>query len=181
MHGGTVEASSDGEGLGASFTVSLPLAPVREGARREHPTTERAPLAFDDVDLRGVKVLVVDDDRDARELIERLLGGCGAEVVTAAGAAEGMEALMREQPKVIVSDIGMPGKDGYQFIREVRRLPAASGGRIPALALTAFARSEDRTRAMIAGYQVHISKPIEPHELVATVASLASRTGGADR
>ena len=102
---------------------------------------------------------------------------CKAEVRSADTADEGVEELRKFQPDILISDIGMPGKDGYQFIREVRKLPAQEGGDVPAIALTAFARSEDRTRAMLAGYQVHIVKPIEPQELLATVGSLARRTG----
>ncbi len=99
-----------------------------------------------------------------------------ANVIVAGTAEEGLAILQDQRPDVVVSDIGMPGKDGYQFIREVRKLPASAGGRTPAIALTAFARSEDRTRAMLAGFQVHISKPIEPQELIATVAGLAGQT-----
>ena len=178
LHGGTVRAKSGGEGQGATFIVSLPLAPIRSNEKREHPTASKAP-AIDRVqlDLSGVKVLVVDDDSDARSLISRLLTQCHAEVSTAASAAEGLDQLKTFKPHVLVSDIGMPHTDGYQFIREVRKLPTEDGGKTPAVALTAFARSEDRTRAMMAGFQVHVAKPIEPQELAATVCSLAGRMG----
>ena len=132
-------------------------------------------LECEDINLDDLRVLVVDDEPDARELIKRVLMQCNANVITAASAEEGLKILQAEKPDVIVSDIGMPEKDGYQFIREVRKLSASDGGRTPAIALTAFARSEDRTRAMLAGYQVHISKPIEPQELIATVGSLAGQ------
>jgi CheY-like chemotaxis protein len=132
-------------------------------------------LECDDIDLEDMRVLIVDDEPDARELIKRVLLQCNAKVSTAANAAEGLKILQAEKLDVLVSDIGMPGMDGYQFIREVRKLPESAGGRTPAIALTAFARSEDRTRAMLAGYQVHISKPIEPQELIATVGSLAGQ------
>ena len=128
-----------------------------------------------DIDLAGLRVLVIDDEPDARELIRRVLLQCQANVTIAASAAEGLKLLQAERPHVLISDIGMPEMDGYQFIREVRKLSASDGGRTPAIALTAFARSEDRTRAMLAGYQVHISKPIEPQELIATVGSLAGQ------
>ncbi len=128
--------------------------------------------------LDSVNVLVVDDEQDARELIESILLQSGARVWTAGTADEGLAIIEAQRPDIIVSDIGMPSKDGYEFIREVRGLGLLAGGRTPAIALTAFARSEDRTRAMIAGYQVHISKPIEPGELVATVASLTGLTVG---
>ncbi|MDQ3332223.1 MAG: ATP-binding protein, partial [Planctomycetota bacterium] len=176
LHGGAVSVKSPGEGQGATFTVSLPLAPVRESSNREHPLTpRRSLLGFNGVDLSGIKILVIDDEPDARELTKRVLTQCRAIVSTAGGAAEGLEQVKRSKPDVIVSDIGMPERDGYQFIRDVRALTASEGGATPAVALTAFARSEDRTRAMMAGYQVHVAKPIEPEELVATVASLAGR------
>lgn len=178
LHGGTVRARSDGEGLGATFVVSLPLAPVRKSHEREHPGSPRAVSTHQaDIDLSEVKVLVVDDEPDARTLLKRVLSQYGAEVQTAATAQEGLAMVTAFRPDVLVSDIGMPIRDGYQFIRDVRKLPSDEGGRTPAVALTAFARSEDRTRAMIAGFQVHISKPIEPQELVATVGSLANRVG----
>jgi PAS domain S-box-containing protein len=179
LHGGTVRAKSEGEGCGATFTVALPLAPLRDGGMREHPGTAKYPaIDCDTVRLSGVIVLVVDDESDARTLISRVLEQCEATVFAAASAAEGLELLTRHKPHVLVSDIGMPTVDGYQFLRQVRQLPKEAGGGTPAIALTAFARSEDRTRAMMAGYQVHISKPIEAQELLATVGSLAGRTGG---
>jgi CheY-like chemotaxis protein len=148
--------------------------------KREHPTALKSPeLNFRRIDLAGVKILVVDDEPDARILIQRLLAECNADVRTAANADEGIAVLGEFRPHVLVSDIGMPGKDGYQFIREVRALRPEQGGDVTAVALTAFARSEDRTRAMLAGYQIHIAKPIEPQELLATVSSLAGRTGRA--
>jgi len=122
-------------------------------------------------------VLVVDDEPDARELIRRLLAERQARVLVAESADRGLEILRTEKPDLVLSDIGMPEKDGYEFIRTIRKLPATEGGRTPAIALTAFARSEDRTRAMMAGYQVHLSKPVEAQELVATVGSLTGRTG----
>ena len=179
LHGGTTRAESAGEGKGATFIVSLPTASVRlddTGAEvRRHPAS--ADTNFDPAArLERVKVLVVDDESDARELIERVLLQAGAIVRTAASADAGLAMLDSLAPDVIISDIGMPAKDGYQFIREVRKREPAAGGRTPAIALTAFARSEDRTRAMIAGYQVHVSKPVEPRELIAAVASLTGLT-----
>jgi CheY-like chemotaxis protein len=178
LHGGTVRVASLGTGQGASFVVSLPLAPVHARAGREHPTTPRqSGIECARISLAGVRVLVVDDEPDARALIKRVLSQCDAEVMTAESARSGLEALRTEKPDVIVSDIGMPETDGYQFMQEVRKLPAAQGGKTPAVALTAFARSEDRTRALMAGYQVHLSKPIEPQELLVTVGSVLGRTG----
>jgi CheY-like chemotaxis protein len=178
LHGGTVRAKSAGENQGTTFIVMLPLAPIRADENREHPTALKPPnLDYQSIDLTDVKVLLVDDEADTRALISQLLSQCKATVRAAATADAGI-ALVREfLPDVIISDIGMPLKDGYEFIRDVRALPSDQGGRTPALALTAFARSEDRTRAMMAGYQVHVAKPIEPQELLATVGSLAGRTG----
>ncbi|HVT27524.1 MAG TPA: PAS domain S-box protein [Lacipirellulaceae bacterium] len=179
LHGGAVRAKSPGEGQGATFIVSLPLAPFRSGEIREHPTTSKpGPIDCETVDLAGIKVLVVDDEPDARSLIHRVLTHCQAEVITAANVNEAMSLLKKHRPNVLISDIGMPEIDGYQFLRQVRQLPPDEGGRTPAIALTAFARSEDRTRAMMAGFQVHVAKPIEPQELLATVGSLIGRTGG---
>ena len=127
--------------------------------------------------LTGVHVLVVDDDEDARELIERELAECQAEVLTAGDAAEALALVESERPHVLVSDIGMPDADGYELLRRVRGLGLARGGGVPAVALTAFARSEDRTRALRAGFLAHVSKPVDPSELVATVASVVGRTG----
>jgi PAS domain S-box-containing protein len=176
LHGGTVKAQSRGGNLGATFTVNLPLLSVRSNASREHPTTPAA-VAAEAVwfDLSGVRILVVDDEADARELIKRVLAHYGAEVRVAAGALQALELLSSYRPDVIISDIGMPGMDGYDFIRRVRQLAPFAGTKLPAIALTAFARSVDRTKAIMAGYQIHMAKPIEPQELVATVASFAGR------
>ena len=163
LHGGTVSANSEGEGKGATFIVAFPLAALRNEGLREHPASPKSP-EWDaaTLPLAGVKVLVVDDEPDARNLIRQLLSHCNADVITAANATEAIQMLLEQRPDVIVSDIGMPSKDGFQFIREVRGLSLAEGGHTPAIALTAYARSEDRTRAMMAGFQVHLAKPIEP-------------------
>ena len=176
LHGGSVRAESGGPGRGAAFIVSLPLGVVRDDGKRERPTSGPAALRPSEVYLDGVKVLVIDDEPDARGLVKMVLASSNAEVIVGASAAEGIELVRSQRPDVLVSDIGMPGQDGYQFIREVRSLPSSSGGTTPAIALTAFARSEDRTRALLAGYQIHLSKPIDPQELLATVASLVGRT-----
>jgi CheY-like chemotaxis protein len=122
-----------------------------------------------------MKVLVVDDEADTRDLLKIVLGQCGAEVVTAGSSREALELLPQVKPDVLVSDIGMPGEDGYELIRRVRALPAESGGRTPAVALTAYARSEDRLRVLRSGYQMHIPKPVEMPELVTILANLAER------
>jgi PAS domain S-box-containing protein len=184
-HGGRVRVSSPGLGHGATFVVDLPLMVLREmpvNTPREHP--QKSPLDQRAADaseheqvLDGVRVLIVDDEPDARELIRRVLIDCKAQVLTAANAGEAVEVLSRERPNVLVSDIGMPGQDGYELIRRIRSMSVEEGGNTPAAALTAFARSEDRRRALLAGYQTHIAKPVEPAELVTVVASLAGRIG----
>ncbi|SHL71846.1 PAS/PAC sensor hybrid histidine kinase [Nitrosospira sp. Nsp11] len=172
LHGGTVRAESDGEDKGSAFIISLPLAPISE--KKDHRSAASTQITFEDghIALPGVKVLVIDDEQDARELIKEVLTLFQADVITVATAAAGLEILKNQRPDVIVSDIGMPEKDGYQFIREVRSLPATDGGKTPAIALSAFAHSEDRTRAITAGYQMHLSKPVESHELVAAIKNL---------
>ncbi len=125
--------------------------------------------------LQGVRVLVVDDEPDARELVKRVLENCDATVLTASTAAEALDAVVRERPNVLVSDIGMPGEDGYALIRKVRALDKETGGATPAVALTAYARSEDQAAALAHGFQVHVTKPIEPAALVMTVAKLVGR------
>lgn len=176
LHGGMVRARSAGEGQGATFNVHLPVAPSRREPTREHPTAPRAPqLDCNQIDLAKVKVLVVDDEPDARTFVTKLLSECGATVQTATGADDAIHLISEFKPDIVVSDIGMPGKDGYAFVRELRSRDVEEGGQIPAIALTAFARSEDRTRALLAGYQIHVTKPIEPQELLVTVFSLARR------
>jgi signal transduction histidine kinase/ActR/RegA family two-component response regulator len=181
LHGGTVHVHSEGEGCGTTFIVHLPLAVVRrtaDGLERIHPRApSAAPIDYHVSDLTGIKVLVVDDESDARELLYRVLADCGAQVLSAGTAEEALRLVKAEHPHVLVSDVGMPGVDGYELLRRVRALGESAGGKVPAVALTAFARSEDRTRALRAGFLVHVSKPVEPSELVATVASVAGRTG----
>jgi PAS domain S-box-containing protein len=179
LHGGTVRARSAGRDRGATFIVQLPLALARRAESpvlREHPRSPRE-LApdFRPVDLSGVRVLVVDDQPDARELVARILGECRAEVVVATTPLEALAEVERHRPHVLLSDIGMPDMDGYELLRRVRALGPERGGNVPAIALTAFARSEDRTRALQRGFQVHVSKPVEPAELMATVANVAGR------
>jgi CheY-like chemotaxis protein len=180
MHGGTVEAKSPGEGEGAAFTVRLPVSASYQQARYvtelERKTAESNAFDFQHADLHGVRVLVVDDESDTRELIARVLGECNADVMKASSAEQALAAFDQQPPDVMISDIGMPDVDGYELLKRVRARGTQHGGRTPAIALTAFARSEDRTRALRAGFLVHVSKPVEPSELVATVASVAGRT-----
>jgi PAS domain S-box-containing protein len=183
MHGGTVHAESEGEGKGASFVVKLPrliTIPRRESPAEErvHPTRSDDSVSIDCLPgLEGLQVLVVDDEADSRELLRAVLEQCGSKVTTADSAAEALAFFEADIPDLLISDIGMPGEDGYTLIRKVRSLPKEKGGRIPAIALTAYARVEDRIRALNAGFQVHIPKPVEPVELAAVVASLAKSIG----
>ncbi|WP_437878984.1 hybrid sensor histidine kinase/response regulator [Sorangium sp. So ce513] len=177
LHGGTVEVASAGEGKGAAFTVRLPLAgvtPEEASDGSERPGASRAEALADYVgaELTGVRVLVVDDQPDAREVAQRVLEECSARVTTAGSAAEALAALERERPDVLVSDLGMPGEDGFQLMRRVRALGAERGGSTPAVALSALARAEDRARALHVGYQAHVAKPLDPAELVGVVAAL---------
>jgi signal transduction histidine kinase/ActR/RegA family two-component response regulator len=177
LHGGTIRAESPGPGLGATFVVGLPLRAVHgsvDGERREHPRAQDMPLKDVAVSLTGLQVLVVDDQPDARELLRSVLVGAGAKVLTADCATKAFDLLRSQRPDVLVSDIGMPDRDGYELMRDIRALPVELGGRTPGIAITAFARSEDRMRAMLAGYQMHIAKPLEPQELVVTVRSVAA-------
>jgi len=172
LHLGTVTAASEGPDRGATFTVRIPLAPLRTAAR----FTSGAAIGVDRLPaLTGVRVLVVDDDADARDLVTAVLGQSGAEVVTASSTVEALDVLARARPNVLVSDLSMPGDDGYALLQRVRALGLDHDGWVPAVALTAFARAEDRARALAAGYAVHVSKPVEPDELVEVVARLASR------
>ena len=174
LHGGKVRAASDGIGQGATFIVELPLAIVHpaEEPGWAHPQAPPAPTDVEHPRLNGLRLLIVDDEPDALEMAQHVLQYYGAEVVTAGSADAGLELLGAQHFDALISDIGMPRKDGYDFIRDVRR----GGHRLPAAALTAFARSEDRTRALLYGYQAHVTKPVEAAELLATVVSLTGRS-----
>ena len=178
MHGGTVRVKSSGEGQGSTFTASLPVSIVHPEpaavAKLNPPETENTEYLCRDGKLAGVKVLVLDDEADARQLMRRVLSRCEAEVALASSAAEAFDLVETFLPDVIVSDVGMPEVDGYDFIRRVRAKRASKV--LPAAALTAFARAEDRKHALLAGFQTHLAKPVDPAELVAVVASLAGRT-----
>ncbi len=181
LHGGTVRAESEGEGHGAIFIVSLPFIVTRRDTplmERVHPSTNLGNISFKcPPQLVGLRVLIVDDESDTRDLLRAVMERCGCEVTTLGSAAEALAALQQTNPDVLISDIGMPEEDGYTLIRKVRALPTDRGGRTPAIALTAYARAEDRVRALMAGFQVHVPKPVEPMELAAVVASLTRRNG----
>jgi signal transduction histidine kinase/ActR/RegA family two-component response regulator len=176
LHGGSVEAWSAGEGRGATFTVCLPIIPTLESTEAASGSLPTAtPEYHGTPELAGLRILVVDDEDDARKLARRVLEERGAHVITVSSAAEAIASVGdNSPPSVIVSDIGMPDQDGYDLIKQMRSLPGEAG-RVPAVALTALARAEDRKRALSAGYQKHISKPVDPAELVAVIASLAGR------
>ncbi|WP_116141210.1 response regulator [Trinickia diaoshuihuensis] len=172
MHGGRIVAHSDGPGCGATFVVMLPAAAAEPAREQDADALElHAPPA-----LAGLRVLVLEDEPDARELVERVLQERGATTLAFSSATDALEACAAESPDVIVSDIGLPGVDGYEFIRRLRTSEGQRGRSTPAAALTAFARSEDRRRALLAGYQTHLAKPVDPLELVVVVAALAGRT-----
>jgi PAS domain S-box-containing protein len=177
LHGGTIQAKSRGEGQGATFVVTLPLLVVHDGGpdrKRVHPTHQAEAEQVLLPTLHGTHVLVVDDEVDARELVARLLQNQGARVSLASSAEEALRQLKIDSPDVLISDVGMPNIDGYQLMREIRATETRNK-RLPALALTAFARAEDRKRAMLAGYQAHLAKPFDTAELVLLVADLATR------
>src|ERR1041385_4235710 len=179
LHGGTVVADSAGEDHGAKFTVRLPAMIANEHPQPEEFTQpvltevearDRVPSSLD-----GLRVLVVDDEIDARTLLTMMLERCGAHVVAVGSSREGLESIETWLPDVLIADIGMPIEDGYGLIKKVRKLPKKKGGQTPALALTAYARTEDRVRALSEGYQVHLAKPVDRYELAAVVASLGHR------
>ena len=183
LHGGTVKAHSDGPGRGATFKLRLPVLSINRVPGKSAPrdlTLTRA-IVSDGLSIEcpprldGVRVLVVDDDSDTRQMLKAVLSECQADVITAASAAEAIREIEQRKPDVLVSDLGMPEQDGYELIKQVRETESADAVRIPALALTAYAKAEDRVRALAGGYQVHLAKPVEPAEFVLVVANLAGR------
>jgi CheY-like chemotaxis protein len=181
LHGGTVQAESAGLGHGATFTVTLPIKPelfVRAAGEAPLRPSEPPALRPRSVSLRGVKVLAVDDEADARELVATVLEHEGATVLTVATAPEAFSRLASVRPDVVVCDISMPIEDGYSLIRRIRALSPERGGRTPAIALTTYAREEDRRKALAAGFEVHVPKPVDPAELVEVVGRLTGRLEG---
>jgi CheY-like chemotaxis protein/two-component sensor histidine kinase len=172
LHGGTVSATSDGPGQGATFTVELPLAVASRPAELPPPALPGTPGG---APLEGVDVLVVDDDPDSLELLHAILGAAGASVRTAASAAEALERLDASPPHVMVSDIEMPGENGYALVRRVRQRSRAAGGAVPVVALTAYSGLQERIRALEAGFDIHIPKPVDPVELTTVLSRLVRR------
>jgi signal transduction histidine kinase len=180
LHGGSIEVQSEGKGRGATFVVRLPISPLVSttlSVPRVRATKKQALDAALPGDLRGIRVLVVDDEPDARDLVAYVLETRGMDVRVATSVAEAMAVLAKYTPHVILSDIGMPDEDGYLLIRNIRMLPDQEKQRIPVIALTAFARNEDRTRALVDGFNLHMAKPVEPTALVRAVFDLARYTG----
>ena len=174
-----MRAKSGGAGSGSTFIISLPISVVRSltaGEPRHHPTASIETDVPPCPDLSGVHVMVVDDDQDALELVKRVLENCNATVTICESGADCITTLSTLRPSVLITDIGMPQMDGYSLIKAVRALPPEAGGATPALALTAHARSEDRRRAMLSGFDIHVARPVEPSELLAVVARLARRS-----
>lgn len=174
LHGGTVCAESRGEGLGATFTVKLPLIPIQPAVKPDPNLSKRS------LDLRGVRVLLVDDEADSREIIAFVLEQVGASVITAATASEAFAALTQFQPDVILSDIGMPDINGYKLMQQIRSLSPEQGGNVLAIALTGYAGGIDREQALSAGFQAHLSKPIDLERLVKAIAQVVPRIKSID-
>ena len=176
LHGGTITAYSEGEGKGSTFAISIPIMPVN---KQQLPLDRVHPRAWTEIsvecppEISGLKILVVDDDSDTCDMIRAVLEQCGGQVHTATDADAALDAFSTWKPAVLISDIGLPEVDGYELLRRIREHEKHSGSRVPAVALTAFARIEDRVKALAAGYQMHVAKPVEPGELLAIVASLA--------
>jgi PAS domain S-box-containing protein len=176
LHGGTIGAESEGEGKGARFTVLLPTGSAVETAAGGTTASEHGATGMEDVGpdpLQGMRILVVEDEKDTLDFVSRFLVSCGAEVVVATSAAQALALLPGAHVNVLISDIGLPDVDGYELLREVRRMDASAAGGIPAIALTAYARAEDRLLAFRAGFQAHVAKPVDPNELLGTIVDLA--------
>jgi CheY-like chemotaxis protein len=171
LHGGTVEVDSPGEGLGATFRVRLPSLETDSGSTQTEANTASC-ITFHDLPLQHVRILVVDDDADARTFITFLLEQYGATVNAVTSANEALTALSQFQPNVLLSDIGMPLTDGYMLLQQIRTLPPEQGGQVPAIALTAYAGDINYQQAIAAGFQEHLSKPVEADTLVATIVRL---------
>lgn len=178
-HGGSIRAHSAGKGLGSTFVVELPIGKPGVADAAFVVSPELAVSCLDDrkVDLSGLSVLVVDDEPDTRQLLERILSDSGATVLAAESAESALSIIRKQVPDVLISDIGMPGIDGHELLRRIRRLNIDATN-LPAIALTAFARLKDRTEALDAGYMTHLSKPVAPNLVIAAVAAAANRGAG---
>jgi CheY-like chemotaxis protein len=178
LHGGEISAASPGLGKGSTFTIKLPLLGMSEPAGALRPRHPKAADGLTNVmlgRLDRIKVLLVDDEPNANEAVQTLLDSCGAEVRVAGSSAQALQMLDTWKPDVLISDIAMPEEDGYVLIRKIRARSAEKSGGVPAAALTAYATTEDRVSILAAGFQMYLSKPADPSELIAVVASLAAR------
>jgi CheY-like chemotaxis protein len=174
MHGGTIHAQSEGEGRGATFVVRIPISALHHRSRITPVIRDFGQFGLESPpEIIGLRVLVVDDEEDARDLVTTVLEHCGAIVQSAASTSQALLSIEERPPDVLISDIGMPGEDGYSLIRRVRKLALEKGGATPAASLTAYAGIEDRRRAMMAGFNMHLPKPVEAAELIAVVTNLA--------
>lgn len=169
LHGGTIEIESQGEGMGATFTLKLPLMPIQPTVNQDSQLSEPC------LGLHGIQVLVVDDDTDTRDFVAFLLEQAGARVITAASALEALKVLSQFQPDVLLSDIGMPEMDGYMLMQQIRALPLEQNRNIPAIALTAYAGEIDEKQALKVGFQRRISKPVEPETLVEAIVNIIQK------
>jgi PAS domain S-box-containing protein len=174
LHGGTIRVKSPGENQGSTFIIALPIAYVQsdDSERRRNARVPESLESIELPELGSVSVLIVDDEPDGRALIARILEGRGARTTCASSATEALDALASERFDILLSDVGMPDMDGYELIRRVRTLDASRAGPIPAIAITAYARPEDRQRSLLAGFHMHLSKPVEARELIASIAGL---------
>jgi signal transduction histidine kinase/ActR/RegA family two-component response regulator len=178
LHGGSVRVKSGGVGKGTTFIISLPISVVQAldtVENQQHTKVERHVALLHTPDLQGIKVMVVDDEADAIRLVKRIMEDCGATVTACTSGEECLDCVSKVRPDVVIMDVGMPDMDGYTLIGKIRALSPEQGGRTPVVSLTAFARSEDRRQAMLAGFDIHVAKPVEPDELVAVVSRLAQR------
>ena len=178
MHGGTIEAASEGLDKGAKFTVAFPLVALRSASgslvssNLVSTAQESASNGKHEASLKGLRILAIDDEPDVRDMLQTLLEDCGATVLTASSAKEGLEALAAWKPHVLISDIGMPEEDGYSLIRKIRALSPEQGADVPAIALTGYVRVEERMRALEAGYQMFVPKPVETSELISIISDV---------
>jgi CheY-like chemotaxis protein len=173
LHGGTVKAASAGEGLGATFTVLLPSLKNKNGGNLEELRSSSA--IAEKLPLANLRVLVVDDEADMRDLISAILEQTGAEIKVVTSAIEVLETLPSFKPDILISDIGMPEMDGYELLRQIKRLPPEQGGSVPAIALTAYAGEVNQQQALAAGFQRHMAKPVEPEALVKAIVALVKQ------
>jgi CheY-like chemotaxis protein len=176
LHGGTVRAESEGEGLGATFSVYLPLRSIHEDCGDEGGSNGGSRADSSLPSIKGLRVLVVDDEEDSRRLLVRILEDSKAVAFAAGSAEEAIKELSKNKPEVLVSDLGMPDTDGFELIRQVREA-GYDAKQLPAVALSAFAHRDDQVKALRAGFQVHVAKPVDPQDLIVVLAGAAGRTG----